>query len=150
MSDLKCPYCPEVRPSRSRLQQHVDGMHHARDFATRKTAVQAARTVETVELAPDGTEESSAGTPTPQDRRDLAVRLANHGKALEGAGHEMAQLRYAFDDIDKRMIAMQAALTRPSVVRRATLNQVWDRLIDEGHVQAALVIAKMLKNVVDD
>jgi hypothetical protein len=87
--------------------------------------------------------------PTQQDRAELALKLEENNYRLKSAGDDMQQLREQLDAIDNRMAKLDADLTRPSVVRRATLNQVWDRLIDQGHMAAASVVMKMINGVVD-
>jgi hypothetical protein len=91
----------------------------------------------------------AAGMPTQQDRAELALKLEENNHRLKSAGDDMQQLREQLDAIDNRMAKLDADLTRPSVVRRATLNQVWDRLIDQGHMAAASVVMKMINGVVD-
>lgn len=203
MSDLKCPYCPETRPSRSRLVTHVDAMHKNVTVTRRTLDLRNPRTVEDVtvtgpELAEPITIESSeqaivvqcvcgapiepldedttypdwthvfpaqaalrsgskctdaipaAGMPTKADRESLDVALARTGAGLAEAGREMAEMRAALDAVDERMRKLDAQLTSPATVRRATLNQVWDRLIDAGDLTGAAIVMKMIKAVVDD
>ncbi|MGH6978922.1 MAG: hypothetical protein ACRED4_06495 [Brevundimonas sp.] len=197
---LKCPFCPEQRPSRSRLDNHVNMQHGA-------TLAAAA---ETTHLGPDpshggltthrGTRENCSGPdcgpapveddetplctcgapvelvryegqtivghvvhgnngctdarlethePTPQERAELQATWDRVGKGLDRAGKDMAEMRAALDAVDERMRKLDAELTKPSVVRRATLNQVWDRLLDAGHLAAAREVMKMIERVVD-
>lgn len=214
MTDLKCPYCPEVRPSRSRLVSHVDAMHKNVTVTRRTLDLRSPQTVEDVVIEgfqgltvqpveqnqPTGpiTIESSeqatvvqcvcgapiepmddsteypmwshvfpfqaavragskctdaipaAGMPTKADRESLDVALARTGAGLAEAGREMAQMRAALDAVDERMRKLDAQLTSPATVRRATLNQVWDRLLDAGDLTGAAIVMKMINRVVDD
>lgn len=189
MTDLKCPYCPEIRPSRSRLVSHVQSVHRDINSSMRWHDVRNARTVEDVAVTgPELTETDAsdvpcvcglplvpldddrdhpmwthaghapkcrnaipaAGMPTKFDRADLHHKLADNSEKLAQAGQEMAALRATMDEVDARMARLDAQLTSPSVVRRATLNQVWDKLVDEGHMGAAATVMKMIQRVVDD
>lgn len=87
--------------------------------------------------------------PTPQDRAALQATWDRVGKGLDRAGKDMAEMRAALDAVDERMRKLDAELTKPSVVRRATLNQVWDRLLEAGHLAAAREVMKMIERVVD-
>jgi len=92
----------------------------------------------------------AAGMPTAKDRDDLAERLAENGRALAVAGEQMAGIRSKLDEVDARMAALDAQLTSPPVVRRATLNEVWDRLIDEGCMSGAAIVMGMIRNIGDE
>jgi len=92
----------------------------------------------------------AAGMPTKQDRANLDTALARTGAGLAEAGREMAELREALDSVDERMRKLDAQLTSPATVRRATLNQVWDRLLDAGDLTGAAIVMKMINAVVDD
>ncbi|APZ82201.1 hypothetical protein SEA_BABYGOTBAC_33 [Streptomyces phage BabyGotBac] len=190
--DLQCPYCPETRPSRSRLVTHVDSMHGNVSVARRTLDLRNPRTVETVavtspaltiessetahvvqcvcgapiEPADDSTEYPdwthvfpmpkcrdaipAAGMPTKADRESLDAALARTGAGLAEAGREMAEMRAALDAVDERMRKLDAQLTSPATVRRATLNQVWDKLLDAGDLTGAAIVMKMINRVVDD
>lgn len=225
--DLQCPYCPETRPSRSRLVTHVDSMHGNVSVTRRTLDLRNPRTVETVAVtspalvaedthqgtdpshggltlhrgarencsAPDcGPEDTTvvqcvcgapiepldddreypdwkhvfpfeasirpdgkctdaipaAGMPTKADRESLDAAMARTGAGLAEAGREMAEMRAALDAVDERMRKLDAQLTSPATVRRATLNQVWDRLLDAGDLAGAAIVMKMIKAVVDD
>lgn len=214
MSDLKCPYCPETRPSRSRLVSHVDAMHKNVSVTRRTLDLRSPQTVEDVVIEgfqgltvqpieqnqPTGpiTIESSeqaivvqcvcgapiepldedttypdwhhvfpeqaalragskcrdaipaAEMPTKADRESLDAALARTGAGLAEAGREMAEMRAALDAVDARMAKLDAQLTSPATVRRATLNQVWDRLLDVGDLTGAAIVMKMINRVVDD
>lgn len=193
MADLKCPYCPETRPSRSRLVTHLNATHLDIPSAARYASVDTARTVEDVPVAgtelaeqppaegarvvqcvcgapiepldesteyPDWTHVfpmpkcrdaiPAAGMPTKADRMMLSDQWGRVGDKLGQAGREMAEMRAALDAVDERMRKLDAQLTSPATVRRATLNQVWDRLLDAGDLAGAAIVMKMIKAVVDD
>uniref|UniRef100_A0AAU7GWV1 C2H2-type domain-containing protein n=1 Tax=Streptomyces phage Geonosis TaxID=3158856 RepID=A0AAU7GWV1_9CAUD len=202
-SRLKCPYCPETRPSHHALTRHVEVVHKPVSAIRRTLDLRNPQTVEDVtvtgpELAEPITIESSeqaivvqcvcgapiepldkstehpdwthvfpaqaalrsgskctdaipaAGMPTKADRESLDVALARTGAGLAVAGREMAEMRAALDNVDERMRKLNAQLTSPATVRRATLNQVWDRLLDAGDLTGAAIVMKMIKAVVDD
>ncbi|AMD42779.1 hypothetical protein SEA_XKCD426_38 [Streptomyces phage Xkcd426] len=187
MSDLKCPHCDEVRPSRSRLSDHMAVAHRNRSPIERAADLADAQLIEDVRLTGNELAEPkqqpqcvcglpiepldddldypmwthsipapkcrdaipAAGMPTKQDRLDLAERWAEVGEGLDRAGREMAEMRQQMDDVDARLARLNEALTKPSVVRRATLNQVWDKLVDEGHMGAAAIVMRMINRVVD-
>lgn len=86
---------------------------------------------------------------TPQDRAELATAVTEAGERWRQAGEDMRAMRAALDAVDERMRKLDTELTKPSVVRRATLNQVWDRLLDAGHLAAAREVMKMIERVVD-
>lgn len=92
----------------------------------------------------------AAGMPTKADRARLDTELARTGAGLAEAGREMAEMRAALDAVDERMRKLDAQLTSPATVRRATLNQVWDRLLDAGDLTGAAIVMKMINVVVDD
>jgi hypothetical protein len=185
--EVKCPYCPEVRPSRSRLQTHIDGVHrHADTRENRRAAALSARTVEDVvtdldDLSaanpldvpalcicgepieqPDADEDPTwwthrMGAKTPctepmpvkrtlaaQGRTSLTERLADTGKRLDKAGDEIRDLKAKADAVLARLEALDAQAMSPQVVRRATLNQVWDKLMDAGNITGAQEVMKMI------
>ena len=92
----------------------------------------------------------AAGMPTRKDREVLTAQLTTMDAGLLAVGRDLQDLRHALDDVDEAVKALNAQLISPSVVRRATLNQVWDRLVDEGHMAAAAMVMKMIQRVVDD
>lgn len=111
---LKCPLCPERRPSRAMLDNHITQQHG-----------------ETL--------------PTKADRERLDAEWARVGDGLDKAGREMTELRASLDAIDARMAALDKAVDSPDVVRRATLNQVWDKLMDAGNLAGATLVRDMLR-----
>lgn len=178
MTDLKCPYCIETRPSRSRLQTHVDNVHREADTRdNRHHAVQTARTI--INVVPDldvpalcvcgerivlvdpeddptwWTHADGAKTPcldavpvkrtlASQGRTSLTKKLADTGKRLDKAGAEIRELKAKADDIAARLERMDRAHLEPAAVRRATLNQVWDKMIDQGNITGAQLVMRLL------
>jgi hypothetical protein len=177
MTDLKCPYCIETRPSRSRLQTHVDNVHREADTRdNRHRAVQTARTItnvvpdldvpalcicgDPIQLLDEDDPTSwihSPGSDTPcvdavpvkrtlasQGRTSLTKKLADTGQRLDRAGDEIRELKAKADDIAARLERMDRAHLEPAAVRRATLNQVWDKLMDAGNITGAQLVMRML------
>src|SRR5262245_7708970 len=75
-------------------------------------------------------------------RDDFATRLAATGEGLAKAGREMAELKQAMDDVDRRMAALDRQMMSPAMARRATLNQVWDKLMDAGNLSGAMLVMR--------
>jgi hypothetical protein len=176
--ELKCPYCIETRPSRSRLQTHIDGVHrHADTRENRRAAALNARTVENVVpdldvpalcICGEQIEQVDADddptwwthvrpgvtpcldavpvkrTLAAQGRKALSERLADTGQRLDKAGQEIRDLKAKADDVARRLEALDAGVMEPATVRRATLNQVWDKLMDAGNLTGAQLVMRML------
>lgn len=79
-------------------------------------------------------------------RDDFGKRLADTGRKLEAAGQEMAALKQAMADVDRRMEALDRQMMSPATVRRATLNKVWDALVDAGNISGAHLVMKMISD----
>lgn len=175
---FKCPYCIETRPSRSRLQAHVDNVHRqAEPTHRRKEAVAGARKVtdvvpdldvpplcicgEQIKLMDEEVDPTwwvhvpGSGTPcmdavpvkrtlAAQGRKALSEKLADTGKRLDLAGDEIRELKAQADAVLARLEALDAGVMDPATVRRATLNQVWDKLIDAGNITGAQVVMRMI------
>lgn len=179
MADLKCPYCDEVRPTRAMLTTHVDNVHGSLNLVTRQHDANAHVVLATCEPKCgecDGypvvyqnyqganfcvhcangfpapvSDDQAAPVPDGQpDRKDLMAEWDRVGKRLEAAQADMRQMREQFDSVDRRLAALDRHLTSPATVRRATLNQVWDRLVDKGEMQAAAIVMDMIRKVVSD
>lgn len=140
MPDLKCPYCQEVRASRSRLAYHLDCAHRDVHPFEVEAAIHDAREVEDVDisaspLSPDA---------VPAEQLQKAVEL---GDRLNAVGAEIREINGMFRDIDNRLERLnRTTVIDPSVLRRNTLNQVWDKLMDVGHASAAMVVMDMIRN----
>lgn len=127
---LKCPYCIETRPNRSRLQIHVDNVHrHAGTHVSRKAAVANARKVINVV--------SDLNIPAP-------TRLMSLGEDLDRAGQEIRELKASADAVLARLEALDAAVMAPAAVRSAALNQAWDRMLAEGSMSGARIMQRMI------
>lgn len=179
---FKCPYCIETRPSRSRLQSHVDNVHRqAEPTHRRKEAVANARKVTDVVtdldvpalcVCGEKIEQVDAeddplwwthvrpGAPctdaipvkrtlASQGRKALSEKLADTGKLLGRAGDEIRELKAQANAVLARLEALDAGVMDPATVRRATLNQVWDKLIDAGNIRGAEVVMRMIGNLSD-
>lgn len=147
MKRLKCPYCPETRPTHAHLVRHVDVVHKAVSVTRRTLDLRNPQTVEDVTVTGP---ELAEPMPTKADRESLDAALARTGAGLAEAGREMAEMRATLDAVDKRMQKLDAQLTSPATVRRATLNQVWYRLIDAGDLTGAAIVMMMINAVVDN
>jgi hypothetical protein len=79
-----------------------------------------------------------------QGRKQLSERLADTGKRLDKAGEEIRELKAKADEVAARLEAMDRAHLEPAAVRRATLNQVWDKLMDAGNITGAQEVMKMI------
>ena len=99
MDDLQCPYCPEVRPTWSRLSIHVDGVHGAVSVARRTMDLRNPRRVQTVTASAAASEEAEAvGMPVPAEADTECaasrvcecqpVRLHNDGREVAVYLHE--------------------------------------------------------------
>ena len=174
MTDLKCPYCDGVRPTRAKLQTHVDAVHRMVDtYSQRKAAVLDARTVadipqilctcgepiflldvqdpgswmHTIEGPGTACLEPGPATQSTPDRRDLADRLAETGRKLAETGREVREMKAATEDVLNRLQALDMAMQAPAIVRRITLNEVWDALMDENQITAAQIVMRMIGNI---
>ncbi len=78
---------------------------------------------------------------------DMSQRLADTGKRLDKAGVEIRGLQAQADAVIQRLAALDAHLIRPEVVRRTTLNQVLNKLMDEGSLDAARIVYGMLDDL---
>lgn len=141
MTDLKCPYCPEVRPTRGRLQQHVDSEHRDIPFEKRFAAVDTARTVEDVKVV-DGDNDR---TPYPADRAKLTLSLTEQNCLLKDVGNDLRDMKASLDEVDARMRALNSRLNAPANIRYATLSDVWDRLMEARHIEAAILVMDLIK-----
>ena len=175
---IKCTYCPETRPSLSRLVYHMDAAHGETMKAVLENRLGAAAEAITADPqsspvrhtpcvcgltltlwsdndeivwthehpAPECRDAAPAtGLPTKADRESLNEALARTGAGLAEAGREMAEMRAALDAVDARMAKLDGQLTDPATVRRATLNQVWDKLMDAGNLSGAALVRDMLR-----
>lgn len=143
--ELKCPYCPEQRPSRSRLVNHISAAHSdaAASVALVAAVNDAAQVVQHDTAAdmialPDTAKADAAG------RADLKQRLAETGERLKTAGAELAELKVKADAVLVRLEALDAGVMDPDIVRRATLLQVWDRLTDAGNTEGVQQVQQMI------
>ncbi|QBZ73528.1 hypothetical protein SEA_MISCHIEF19_43 [Streptomyces phage Mischief19] len=79
-----------------------------------------------------------------EQRREFTERMAETGRGLERAGAEIAELKAAADDVARRMEALDNLMQQNVSTRRLTLNQVWWRLTDAGHLEAANLVGRMI------
>lgn len=126
MSDYKCQYCPEVRPSRSRLAYHVEAVHRKLSGAQQRDSVRGARRV------------TDVVTELP-DPAETVVSLK-----LVRAGDEIGELLADADDVERRMTALDARAAIRDDVRRATLEEVRGLLFGIGDRFGAGLVANLL------
>lgn len=128
MTDLLCPYCDQVRPSRSRLQLHVDNVHrYQASPGARTDAVRKARTVEDVASGPV---DPFTEPPTVQER-------------IDAAGKDIAHLAGQIDDVIRRVEALDAP--DPARVRRTALYDVAEMLGKSGQYAAYHKVMDMIQ-----
>jgi hypothetical protein len=78
-----------------------------------------------------------------QGRPGLSRQLADTGERLVKAGDEIRALREKADAVQRRLDALDAGIMTPNQVRRATLMQVWDKLMDAGNTTGAQLVMRM-------
>lgn len=92
-------------------------------------------------------------TPAPLDqvfpgkayRDDLSSTVVDMHRGLNHAGNRFHELAEATRETVQAIEAMSRLIDRPRDIRRATLNQVWDKLVEQGHMAAAQVVRDMVK-----
>lgn len=88
----------------------------------------------------------AAGLPSPQDRADLIVALAGNTARAELIRDDLAALRGKLDTVTATLERAEAAALRPDAVRRMTLSQVLDKLLDAGYMGAYALVSQMLRD----
>lgn len=176
-NELKCPHCTQTRLSVMTLTNHLRQGHHipVKDAQRQAAAVASlAAKVGQAEAPPvcicgdpiqllDDEPDlwiHAPGSSTPcldpapakqtiatQGRKQLSERLTETGANLAKAGSDIADLKAKADATLKRLEALDAQIMDPATVRRATLNQVWDKLIDEGNIAGATIVMRMISNM---
>jgi predicted RNA-binding Zn-ribbon protein involved in translation (DUF1610 family) len=116
VTGFKCPHCTETRPSRARLAAHLYNAHRRSD-------------------------RDDSGYASALD----ALAITDVTPGLDAAKQDIMAMGQALTDIAERMQRLDDAATSPDAVRRATLREVHDRLIDAGDYSAAMLVNKMLK-----
>lgn len=130
---FKCPYCREIRPSRSVLQRHVDKVHpHAEGMADRMRAVDLAQTVDVPATVRVDIEPAPAQDTT--------------SERLAAARGEIRSLKETAEKVLARLEALDVQATDPSAIRRQTLLDVMSRMIETDNPAAYLTVLTMLKD----
>lgn len=75
-----------------------------------------------------------------------AVNAAPVDARMDAAKQDIARMGRTLTDIAERMQRLDDAAVSPDAVRRATLREVHDRLIEAGDYSAAMLVNKMLKD----
>lgn len=173
MTRKTCPYCPDSFMNDEGVRRHLIHRHRLSAESTMlPSKVLDERPVDLVQLpaphccvcgeTPDYrlyenfqgqlfcSPCADGGSAEPvSERNDLATEMQDFNEGMNRATAEMAELKNLMSEVDRRVAALKTDLTKPSAVRRATLNQVWTRLHKAGELKAALVVAEMIRNVVD-
>lgn len=130
---LKCPYCIETRPNRSRLRIHVEMTHSAADTRVNlKASVLTARTV------------TDVVTDLDVQRVSDPERQAEVSRKLSRAGDELHALRVAAEKTLTRLDKLDNMVLEPAAVRRATLDLVCDKLLDVGNISGYTIVRRMI------
>ncbi len=174
-TDLKCPFCPEIRSSRADIESHVHVFHHQTHTAKERAyGILTARPVTDVVTdlpgqVADITPKCVCGmriVPAPQDGSVQWLHAPGNGTPhhqvvpvrgtlpdreptdlvgrLEAAGRQIEDLKTQADAVIAWLDALDARATAPAAVRRATLNDVWDRLIEINDLRAAGLVRGMI------
>lgn len=174
-TDLKCPFCPEIRSSRASIERHVHRMHERTHTAKERAyGIIAARPVTDVVVDLPGqiadiTPKCVCGiriVPAPQDGSVRWLHAPGNGTPyhqvvpvrgtlpdreptdlvgrLEAAGRQIEDLKTQADAVVARLDALDARATAPAVVRRDTLNDVWNHLIGINDLRGAGLVRGMI------
>lgn len=176
-TELKCPHCAQTRLSVMALINHLRQGHQLPVKVAQRTAEAVAALADRpnpaeapqvcicgdpIQLLDDEPNLwiHAPGSDTPcldpapakltiakQGRGDLTQRLTESGANLAKAGADIADLRAKADATLRRLEALDAQIMDPETVRRATLNQVWDKLTDSGNIAGATVVMRMIGNM---
>lgn len=175
-AELKCPHCVQTRLSVMSLTNHLRQGHQLPVKVAQRTAEAVASLAshklpeavfrcicgDPIQLLDDEPNLwiHAPGSDTPcldpapakltiakQGREDLAQRLTESGANLAKAGADIADLRAKADATLRRLEALDAQIMDPETVRRATLNQVWDKLTDSGNIAGATIVMRMIGNM---
>ncbi len=162
VNELHCPQCDKSQPSRAQLVNHMDRMHPGQPVPE-PTPPKCICGAELVQLDTEPGEPlwwtHVWGKPDPaqcidaapvcetvhaQDRVNLNERLAESGARLGLVGLELAALRRQADKVVAQLEAMDSAAIHPEAVRRATLLQVVDKLLDAGNIGGSQMVMRMV------
>jgi hypothetical protein len=171
--DIQCPHCPEPRLMPRALLLHHQVLVHGQQNSSQRAPADAAPDLDVPTLCICGEplyrvdpeddpdwwiHRLGVRTPctdprpmnqTPFDggRRDLSEQLPGIGVKLTKVSSEIRALREKADLVAERLAALDAEVMSPSTVRRATLNQVWDRLVESGNITGAQLVQQMLSQL---
>lgn len=131
MKGFKCPYCREIRPSRTVLLRHVNKVHpRAEDQANRELAVDLAREVDVPATALVDIEPAQAQYTT--------------SERLAAARGEIRSLKENVENVLSRLEALDVQATDPSVVRNKALLDVMSMMIDSDNKAGYLTVLALL------
>lgn len=80
-----------------------------------------------------------------QDRARLSDEIRRLHDGVNQAADAMNTMRFAVREFGAQLDGMSAMLDAVHRTRRATINQVWDKLIEAGEMGAAKLVREMLK-----
>jgi hypothetical protein len=84
--------------------------------------------------------------PADEQVPDHDDEIAEAGRKFKAAQVEVERAREEMAQVGDRLDRLNRNLLTANTVRRATLVQVWDRLIDAGHVAAAQIVTRMIES----
>lgn len=79
------------------------------------------------------------------DRAPITEKLAAAGERMDRAQRELADLKTQAALIAHRLDTLDAIWSSPDVIRRTTLHEVWDKLMDAGSISGASVVMEMIR-----
>lgn len=169
---VQCPICPEGLPwNWAAICRHVHLAHVSLGLEQRLAALQGLTDRWPGEEVPvsvpacevsgcdrPGTYENfegvrlcspcSNGEPTEaearQQREELEALIRSNNEGLSRARTELDEIKGALLSVGERVSGIGRELDRPEYVRRATLNQVLDALIDAKQNEAAVLVMRMI------
>lgn len=77
----------------------------------------------------------------------VTEQMADLGDRTRRAAGEFERFQSMLAELIDESRGLTASLDMPGTVERATLNRVWDKLVDKGHLAAAQVVSEMLRNL---
>lgn len=82
--------------------------------------------------------------------RDLitrtATQMAELGNRTRQARGEFERFQSLLAEVKDEAESLRRQLDQPDTIRRATLNQVWDKLVDRNEIAAAQIVRDMIRD----
>lgn len=76
-----------------------------------------------------------------------AEQMAQLGERTRRAAGEFEHYTSMMAELLDESRELKAALNQPRTIERATLNKVWDRLVDAGNMSGAATVGQMLRDL---